>query len=391
MALLVGGDWTRAGECRRTAALTLSCDRLTSFNQLASFSQATPAAGRIRRLVLSHTVLDGAHWSAAVFPALNRLELRSVDAIGYGFLASIPSSVRVMVAGENSINCSRSLLKLPRNWHWNWNGLLCWPLKVVNVSHYLDVLRRVEHVECPPACRCSVLDNLLDGGDQAMPQVYVDCTRLAEPLHALPSVLPSKEVVFLDMRGNQVDDLTPLVTRSELYRRVHYLDLRANRIDSIDVLRHSDWLERFRYLNVAGNRLRRADWPMFDEASRRRDDPSRSVLVLAENPWTCDCATVQNLQVLMIKDVYDLGDRNEVRCGGGGPAAVSGRPILSLAPGLVCPDAGGAWLRLALRCAAVAFLAAAVASAVASAVELAALHRRAALTVFAALLDRVPS
>ena len=78
LALLVGGDWTRAGECRRTAALTLSCDRLTSFNQLASFSQATPAAGRIRRLVLSHTVLDGAHWSAAVFPALNRLELRSV-------------------------------------------------------------------------------------------------------------------------------------------------------------------------------------------------------------------------------------------------------------------------------------------------------------------------
>lgn len=100
---------------------------------------------------------------------------------------------------------------------------------------------------------------------------------------------------------------------------------------------------------------------------------------------------IDSVQVLMIKDVYDLGDRNEVRCGGGGPAAVSGRPILSLAPGLVCPDAGGAWLRLALRCAAVAVLAAAVASAVASAVELAALHRRAALTVFAALLDRVPS
>ncbi|XP_014468068.1 PREDICTED: protein singed wings 2 [Dinoponera quadriceps] len=128
-------------------------------------------------------------------------------------------------------------------------------------------------------------------------------------LTEMPGFLPANTTT-LRLTGNKIADLTPLTT-NPVYESVLDLYIDDNLVESIVRLEGSDWLDRFRLLNLRGNKL--TDLPTYALENVLRNGNAAS-LYLGNNSWTCDCHFTPSFQVLLIRYPHLVKDINDVRC-----------------------------------------------------------------------------
>lgn len=129
-------------------------------------------------------------------------------------------------------------------------------------------------------------------------------------LTEMPNFLPANTTT-LRLTGNKIKDLTPLTT-NPVYKSVLDLYIDDNLIESIVGLEGSDWLDRFRLLNLRGNKL--IDLPTYALENVLLHNSNIGGLHLGNNSWTCDCHFTPSFQDLLIRHSNLVKDINDIRC-----------------------------------------------------------------------------
>ncbi|TGZ47408.1 Protein singed wings 2 [Temnothorax longispinosus] len=192
-------------------------------------------------------------------------------------------------------------------------------------------------------------------------------------LMEMPNFLPA-DTTTLRLSGNKIKDLTPLTT-NPAYKSVRDLYIDDNLVESIARLEGSDWLDRFRLLNLRGNKLTDVSWPMSKLSDVTREDnlfrmtdvgmrkncseliscgtlPTYALenallhnnnvagLYLGNNSWACDCHFTPSFQDLLIRHSNIIKDINDIRCAFTSDSDNSNKQIRDLTRTEICisPD-----------------------------------------------------
>ncbi|XP_029167010.1 protein singed wings 2 isoform X2 [Nylanderia fulva] len=129
-------------------------------------------------------------------------------------------------------------------------------------------------------------------------------------LTEMPNFLPANTTT-LRLTGNKIKDLTPLTT-NPIYKSVLDLYIDDNLIESIVGLEGSDWLDRFRLLNLRGNKL--IDLPTYALENALLHNSNVAGLYLGNNSWTCNCHFTPSFQDLLIRHPNLVKDINDIKC-----------------------------------------------------------------------------
>ncbi|XP_019889034.1 protein singed wings 2 isoform X2 [Ooceraea biroi] len=143
---------------------------------------------------------------------------------------------------------------------------------------------------------------------QVIPFTSVNCSHRG--LTEMPSFLPANTTT-LRLTGNKITDLSPLTTNLA-YKWVLDLYMDDNLVESIVRLEGSDWLDRFRLLNLRGNKL--IDLPTYALENALLHNVNVAGLYLGNNSWTCDCHFTPGFQDLLIRHSNLMKDINDIRC-----------------------------------------------------------------------------
>ncbi|XP_011165540.1 protein singed wings 2 [Solenopsis invicta] len=138
--------------------------------------------------------------------------------------------------------------------------------------------------------------------------ISVNCSHRG--LTEMPKFVPT-DTTSLRLSGNKIQDLTPLATNPS-YKSVLDLYIDDNLVESIARLEGSDWLDRFRLLNLRGNKL--TDLPTYALENALLDNGHVASLYLGNNSWTCDCHFTPSFQDLLIRHSNIIKDINDIRC-----------------------------------------------------------------------------
>nr|XP_012220280.1 PREDICTED: protein singed wings 2 isoform X1 [Linepithema humile] len=160
-------------------------------------------------------------------------------------------------------------------------------------------------------------------------------------LTEMPSFLPANTTT-LRLTGNKIKDLTPLTT-NPTYKSVLDLYLNDNLMESIVKLEGSDWLDRFRLLNLRGNKL--TDLPTYALENALLHNSNAAGLYLGNNSWTCDCHFTPSFQDLLIRHPSIVKDINDIRCAFISDNDISNKQIRDLTRTEICISSNeDAWL-----------------------------------------------
>lgn len=155
-------------------------------------------------------------------------------------------------------------------------------------------------------------------------------------LTEMPEFLPT-DTTSLHLSGNKINDLTPLTT-NPAYKSVLDLYMDDNLVESIARLEGSDWLYRFRLLNLRGNKL--TDLPTYALENALLHNSNAAGLYLGNNSWTCDCHFTPSFQDLLIRHPNIIKDINDIRCAFTSDNDISNKQIRDLTRTEICisPD-----------------------------------------------------
>ncbi|OQR73613.1 protein singed wings 2-like, partial [Tropilaelaps mercedesae] len=140
--------------------------------------------------------------------------------------------------------------------------------------------------------------------------VYVDCSQRG--LKELPGELP-RETTHLNVSGNEIISLrTPDVV--EGYKTLKHLDASWNRIERVDD--YGPHICSLVMLDLSHNRLHNFPEPLVKQLIdilNCRPLLTMGKILLAHNPWTCDCDLRPFKQFLGVK-AREIVDFSSVRC-----------------------------------------------------------------------------
>ncbi|XP_071627504.1 protein singed wings 2 [Temnothorax longispinosus] len=155
-------------------------------------------------------------------------------------------------------------------------------------------------------------------------------------LMEMPNFLPA-DTTTLRLSGNKIKDLTPLTT-NPAYKSVRDLYIDDNLVESIARLEGSDWLDRFRLLNLRGNKL--TDLPTYALENALLHNNNVAGLYLGNNSWACDCHFTPSFQDLLIRHSNIIKDINDIRCAFTSDSDNSNKQIRDLTRTEICisPD-----------------------------------------------------
>ncbi|XP_018304495.1 protein singed wings 2 isoform X1 [Mycetomoellerius zeteki] len=161
-------------------------------------------------------------------------------------------------------------------------------------------------------CDCELIYVVARAGKLTQRQLIaftsVNCSH--RDLTEMPEILPA-DTTTLHLSGNKIKDLTPLAT-NPAYKSVLDLYIDDNLVESIARLEGSDWLDRFRLLNLRGNKL--TDLPTYALENALLYNSNAANLYLGNNSWTCDCHFTPGFQDLLIRHPNIIKDINDIRC-----------------------------------------------------------------------------
>lgn len=182
--------------------------------------------------------------------------------------------------------------------------------------------------DCPNQCDCECATQGRNF------HVRVNCS--SRNLARIPSALP-RHLGNLDMSGNELEELGEFF--HDFYSSLSVLDLENNRISNLDGnLIPKDLKE----LKLSGNLLKRLPW-------KKLLNDSLEVMTLSENPWCCDCETVDFKKWLLSVNRLVV-DVNETRCGNGDETLpeLYGKVIISLSDNDLCPSIISLYVAIAI-------------------------------------------
>ncbi|KAL0121894.1 hypothetical protein PUN28_006999 [Cardiocondyla obscurior] len=180
---------------------------------------------------------------------------------------------------------------------------------LVPIVEIIATLKR----ECEETvCDCELIYVVGRGGkltqNQLIAFISVNCSHRG--LVEMPKFLPT-DTTSLRLSGNKIEDLTPLAT-NPAYKSVLDLYIDDNLVESIARLEGSDWLDRFRLLNLRGNKL--TDLPTYALENALLHNSNVAGLYLGNNSWTCDCHFTPSFQDLLIRHSNIIKDINDIKC-----------------------------------------------------------------------------
>ncbi|XP_026668549.1 protein singed wings 2 [Ceratina calcarata] len=183
-------------------------------------------------------------------------------------------------------------------------------------------------------CDCELVYVLGNGGKHIQKQLTaftsVNCSHRG--LTEMPNFLPANTTT-LRLSGNQITDVTPLTT-NPVYEGVIDLYLDNNMIRSIVKLEGSSWVDRFRVLDLRGNKLN--DLPTYALQNALQHNQNAVSLFLGKNPWQCDCFFTPGFQDLIIRYTNIVKDTNDVKCSLNNGDENSGKIIRDLKRTEIC-------------------------------------------------------
>lgn len=177
---------------------------------------------------------------------------------------------------------------------------------------------------CPVSCRCRCVS--------LGTTFYVGADCSYRNLIRVPDVFP-KEMRDLDLSDNELESLNSLSNDTE--ENLIALNLENNKMTTLASIPQN--LISFR---IAGNLFNRFQWSLLPTESLE-------MLTLANNPWICDCETVDFRRwLLSMGDI--VVDVNDTKCGPSGHQNLYGKVIIDLTDTDLCPSSIFLYVSLAL-------------------------------------------
>ncbi|XP_062549946.1 protein singed wings 2-like [Armigeres subalbatus] len=247
--------------------------------------------------------------------------LRQVNMRGNALVRVVPlefssEHVDVFLHG-NPWNCTNDmiwLLEEQSGFYADKSTLVCKDWKytgrpVLTAMEYKRNLR--EHCRHEEIRNCTCLISYLrlsDSGRTFHPLITVNCT--GKGFYDLPSYLPPNTTV-LHVANNNITSVERLTTIDH-YKKVQHIYLDNNKIESIDILEDSIWLDNFRILSLRGNKISRIRVYSVEHAFERNSNVGQ--LYLSNNPWRCGCRFATRMQAFLHKHESVVVDSRNITC-----------------------------------------------------------------------------
>jgi len=179
----------------------------------------------------------------------------------------------------------------------------------------LELLKfnKTMYENCPEKCRCRI--------DNMNVPLWVEVSCSEANMSALPEILPPN-TLKLNVSHNQIQTLAPVRTNRH-YQHLRELTANDNALTSMSDLTGSHFLKNNPLvLNLQYNKITVFDLGVLrpiisnHETNPGGNDPASLTFLFAENPWSCDCEFVKEIQEFLYHRIPFLRDAESLYCGG---------------------------------------------------------------------------